>query len=166
MQETYKKHEFNRWVGKIPWRRKWQSTQCSCLENPMDRGPRWTTVHRVTKSWTWLKWLNTHTHNMLLWNIQVIGFFMLIDRFWIQRDGNYITGHMISCKMQISCFARWCKNGEAEASALPERAKQVSLLQGVVITVCLQVHSSESPPGVSVSFSILNLQRLSFMTGS
>ena len=73
---------------------------------------------------------------------------------------------MISCKMQISCFARWCKNGEAEASALPERAKQVSLLQGVVITVCLQVHSSESPPGVSVSFSILNLQRLSFMTGS
>ena len=166
MQETYKKHEFNPWVGKIPWRRKWQSTQCSCLENPMDRGPRWTTVHRVTKSWTWLKWLNTRTHNMLLWNIQLIGFFMLTDRFWIQRDGNYITSHMICCKMQISCFARWCKNGEAEASALPERAKQVSLLQGVVITVCLQVHSSESPPGVSVSFSILNLQRLSFMTGS
>ena len=73
---------------------------------------------------------------------------------------------MIYCKIQISCFARWCKNGEAEASALPERAKQVSLLQGIVITVCLQVHSSESPPGVSTPFTILNLQRLSFMTGS
>ena len=26
--------------------------QYSCLENPMDRGAWWTTVHRVTKSWT------------------------------------------------------------------------------------------------------------------
>ena len=56
--------------------------------------------------------------------------------------------------------------GEAEAAVLTERAKQVSLLQGIVITVCLQVHSSESPPGVSMPFTILNLQRLSFMTGS
>ncbi|KAF4008061.1 hypothetical protein G4228_019617 [Cervus hanglu yarkandensis] len=56
--------------------------------------------------------------------------------------------------------------GETEAAALIERAKQVSLLQDIVIAVCLQVHSSESPPGVSVPFSIINLQRLSFMTGS
>ena len=27
----------------------------SCLENPMDRGTRHTTVHRVAKSWTLLK---------------------------------------------------------------------------------------------------------------
>ena len=26
--------------------------QCSCLENPMDRGAWWATVHGVTKSWT------------------------------------------------------------------------------------------------------------------
>ena len=26
--------------------------QYSCLENPMDRGARWATVHRVAKSWT------------------------------------------------------------------------------------------------------------------
>ena len=30
--------EFYAWVGKVPWRRKWQTTQDSCLENPMDRG--------------------------------------------------------------------------------------------------------------------------------
>ena len=35
--------------------------QYSCLENPMDRGAWWDTVHRVSKSWTWLKWLSTHT---------------------------------------------------------------------------------------------------------
>ena len=29
--------------------------QYSCLENPMDRGVWWTTVHWVAKSWTQLK---------------------------------------------------------------------------------------------------------------
>ena len=29
--------------------------QYSCLENPIDRGAWRTTVHRMTKSWTWLK---------------------------------------------------------------------------------------------------------------
>ena len=29
---------FDPWVGKIPWRRKWQPTQYSCLESPMDGG--------------------------------------------------------------------------------------------------------------------------------
>ena len=32
-----------------------------CLENPMDRGAWWATVHRVAKSQTWLKRLGTHT---------------------------------------------------------------------------------------------------------
>ena len=26
--------------------------QCSCLENPMDRGAQGSTVHEATKSWT------------------------------------------------------------------------------------------------------------------
>ena len=43
---------FHPWVGKIPWRRKWQSTPDSCLENPMDRGAWWVSVRGLTKSWT------------------------------------------------------------------------------------------------------------------
>ena len=35
--------------------------QYSCLENPMDRGAWRATVHRVARTWTWLKWLCTHT---------------------------------------------------------------------------------------------------------
>ena len=35
--------------------------QYSFLENPLDREAWWATVHRVSKSWTWLKWLSTHT---------------------------------------------------------------------------------------------------------
>ena len=35
--------------------------QYSCLEHPVDRGPWWATVHRVTKSGTQMKGLSTHT---------------------------------------------------------------------------------------------------------
>ena len=41
---------------------KHNSLQYSCLENPTDRGAWWATVHRVTKSQTWLKRLSTHIH--------------------------------------------------------------------------------------------------------
>jgi len=34
--------------------------QYSCLENAMDRGAWWATVHRVTQSQTWLKHLSTY----------------------------------------------------------------------------------------------------------
>ena len=40
------------WVGNIPWRRNWQPTPYSCLENPMDGGAWWATVNGVAKSWT------------------------------------------------------------------------------------------------------------------
>ena len=33
----------------------------SCLENPVDRGAWWGTVHGVAESWTCLKWLSLHT---------------------------------------------------------------------------------------------------------
>ena len=35
--------------------------QYSCLENLMDRGAWWATVHRVAKSQTQMKQLRTHT---------------------------------------------------------------------------------------------------------
>ena len=45
---------FDPWVKKIPWRRNDNPLQYSCLENPMDRGALWATVHRVAKSQTQL----------------------------------------------------------------------------------------------------------------
>ena len=39
--------------------------QYSCLENPMDRGAWRATGHRFAKSWTRLKWLNTHTNSLI-----------------------------------------------------------------------------------------------------
>ena len=48
----YKRHGFDSWVRKIPWRRKWQPTQYPCLENPMDRRAWKATVHRVAENQT------------------------------------------------------------------------------------------------------------------
>ena len=49
----HKRHSFDPWVRKIPWRRKWQPTlQYPCLGNPMDRGAWWATVHEVINSGT------------------------------------------------------------------------------------------------------------------
>ena len=45
--------------------------QCSCLEDPMDRGAWWTTVHRVTKSQTQLKQLRTHACMSQNWSSRV-----------------------------------------------------------------------------------------------
>ena len=38
--------------GRAPEEGNGDPLQYSCLENPMDRGAWWATVHGVTKSWT------------------------------------------------------------------------------------------------------------------
>ena len=40
---------FNSWVGKIPWRRKWQLMPVFLLENPMGRGAWWARVCGVAR---------------------------------------------------------------------------------------------------------------------
>ena len=50
--------------GRSPGEGYGNSLQCSWLENPMDRGTWWATVHRVAKSWIQLKWLTTHAHRL------------------------------------------------------------------------------------------------------
>ena len=48
-------------LGRSPGEGHGNPLQYSCLENPMDIGASQATVHRVTKSWTWLKQLSMHT---------------------------------------------------------------------------------------------------------
>ena len=45
----HKRHGFDPWVRKIPWRRECYPLQYSCLENSMDREAWWVTVHGVAK---------------------------------------------------------------------------------------------------------------------
>ena len=48
--------------GRSPGEGHGNPLQYACLENPMDRGAWWAPVHGATKSQTWLKQLNMHTH--------------------------------------------------------------------------------------------------------
>ena len=45
--------------GRCPGGGRGNPLQYSCLENPMDRGAWWATVHRIAKSWTRLKGFST-----------------------------------------------------------------------------------------------------------
>ena len=45
-----KRPRFNPWVGKISWGRE-SPLQYSCMENSMDRGAWWATVHGIAKGW-------------------------------------------------------------------------------------------------------------------
>ena len=44
--------------------------QCSCLENPRDRGAWWAAVYGVTQSWTRLKWLSSSSSSKHATTIQ------------------------------------------------------------------------------------------------
>ena len=51
--------------GRSPGEGNGNPPQYSCLENPMDRGAWWVTVHRIAKSQAWLKELSTHAYFFL-----------------------------------------------------------------------------------------------------
>jgi len=48
----HKRHRFDLWIGKIPWRSAWQPTPVFFLANTMDRGDWRATVLGVAQSWT------------------------------------------------------------------------------------------------------------------
>ena len=55
-------------LGRFPEEGHDNQLQYSCLENPIDRGAWWATVHRVAKSRTRLKRLSMHTRKVKLNN--------------------------------------------------------------------------------------------------
>ena len=62
------------WVGRYPGEGNDYPHQYSCLENSLDRGAWWATVHGVAKSWTRLSkktctettWGNKNSHSLLV----------------------------------------------------------------------------------------------------
>ena len=66
-------------LGRSPGGGPGNPLQYSCLENPMDRGAWWTTVHGVIKSWTWCKQLRMQAN-------------------WYERYSPYLLKKVISQK--------------------------------------------------------------------
>ena len=54
-----KRCRFNPWVRKIPWRGAWQLIVAFLPGESHRQRSLWAAVHRVAKSWTWLKRLST-----------------------------------------------------------------------------------------------------------
>ena len=75
--------------------------QYSCLENPMHKGAWQAAAHRVAKSWTWLKWLRTHTCVLGFLNCHFFG-----SATW---KGDYLE---IWCAWNTHCESTWGWLGE------------------------------------------------------
>ena len=61
--KKHKRRRFDPWIEKIPWRRVWQSTPVFLPGESHRERSLQATVHRVAKSWTWLKQLSMHFFN-------------------------------------------------------------------------------------------------------
>ena len=88
--QDVKRNGFDPWVGTHSWRRTWQPTQYFCLDTPMDRRAWGATVHRVTKSQTWLERLSTCVFSSHL-NTYEIG------NWWISSKTNIPFPDSRSC---------------------------------------------------------------------
>ena len=56
-----RRYRSNRWVGNIPWGRKWQPTTVLLPGKSHGQRSLWVTVPGVAKSQTRLEWLSAHT---------------------------------------------------------------------------------------------------------
>ena len=95
-----KRHGFIPGSGRSPGEGHGNPLQYSCLENPMDRGAWWATIHGVAKSQKWLKWLSTHVFTFCLF---VIPGPKSLKCFWGEAkvgDDNF-EPHTKKCVMQM-----------------------------------------------------------------
>ena len=75
--------------GRSPGKGHGNPLQYSCLENPVDRRAWQGTVHRVTKSRAWLKWLSMYTHSHTL---HQRGYWHREDKRLVQNDPQLVCG--------------------------------------------------------------------------
>ena len=87
------RHRFNPWVGKIPWRRKWQPTP---LFLPGEFHGQRSLVHGVAKSWTWL---SMHTHTFRVDQVS--------RDFWSRESFSYRIIRAPHYKYHLQSSSRW-----------------------------------------------------------
>ena len=109
---------FDPWVGKIPWRKEWQLTPVSCLENSTDRGAWWVTVQgsqRVRQDWVTNTRTHTHTQTWQKKSLFLLVISKLLKLIILFVSQNILV--KLSCKaLSFSfCFpSNWPSLGAAE----------------------------------------------------
>jgi len=86
--------EFNPWVRRIPWCRKWQPTPEFLSGNSMDIGAWWATVYGVTKSWTRLSnWARVQDLSGVGGNLTLDSLSNIILASWVHCTVRRWAGH-------------------------------------------------------------------------
>jgi len=81
--------------------------QCSCLENPRDRGAWWAAVYGVTQSWTRLKQLSSSSSNSHFLKTRKIRFEWQMCQYDIQRRGRQTLASLTSWKYFCTITSMW-----------------------------------------------------------
>ena len=105
------------------WRRSGNPLQCSCLENPRDRGAWWAAVYGVAQSWTRLKRLSSSSRLLSLFSAKYNTCYSY-HLFWFTRyqDGDgclpwgtslwdllhsYLATTLLSSSLSVSLTHCW-----------------------------------------------------------
>ena len=118
----------------IPWSRKWPYHSSSILawKIPMDRGAWWATVHKVTKSQTWLR---THTHTSTLQHRAGLA-------FWFGQEKGNEAGAQVGARRAIwdsrghQCWKRTQRAGQFSLTSLISWSLGIPSFYGVPALSC------------------------------
>ena len=94
--------------------------QCSCLENPRDRGAWWAAVYGVAQSRTWLKWLSSSSSNLFtavelgrsqdrfqVWHFELS---LVRQKFWKEIHQHFDNDLFGWCSSITYVFPLWFSN--------------------------------------------------------
>ena len=103
--------QFNLWVRKLPCSRNGRPLQYSCLENSMDRGAWWTTVHKVTESHI-TEWLIT-CNKVVLLNSKIHRAWVNAERRWRRGENRHQASferrsHKRKLTREVNSCVSWC----------------------------------------------------------
>ena len=104
-----RRHRFDPWVGKIPWRRKWQPTPLFLSGKSINRGTWRATVHGIAKSQTDLATKQQHDHQ---------GEFIQASLTQVLRTIEASTSVVLVGPAQPSCSKNLVKSVEKEPHPL------------------------------------------------
>ena len=139
-----------------PWRREWQPTPVSCLENLMDRRACWATVYGVTKSWTRLSNKHFHFHeaiglprwclekamaphsSTLAWKIP-----WMEEPGGLQSTGSRRVGHDRATSLSLFTFMHWRRKWQPTPVLLPGESQGWGSLVGCRLWGCTESDTTE-----------------------
>ena len=94
--------------------------QCSCLENPRDRGGWWAAVYGVAQSRTRLKWLSSSSSSVCM--------LMLLSQFLVGKRPTTLSQEVFGNKGQVFCLTwrDWPESTEESPATEPNGSRKHS----------------------------------------